>query len=283
MLANQRTFSVALILLVMAMTQLAQSVSAQTVPAQLAKSEGVPARLMKSNQSSKRNTGSAGTMSGRIHVYHIFASDLNSTWEQTEREDVLTRMQHAYQFIQRQSRRHGIELEFSDEIARPVTYQGNLPRSTFVNPKWTEHIIKEASEDSSVDLTKRLKRRTNADSVISCLHIDKPALSYNLAFYANVAPEFAAERMVCFSQYPDTRPTAAATYAHEILHLFGAGDLYFPYDKSESRKDIAKRLFPNDVMFRVDYNLDRLNVGPFTAYRIGWRDTLDPQHRQFED
>lgn len=270
MLANRMTFSVAIVLYFLA------------IPRGFA--QGVPAKLMKSNQPSKRNVGSAAVMSGRIHVYHIFASDLNSTWDTVERDAVLTRMQEAYVFIQRQSRRHHIELSFSDEIARPVSYQGVLPTGTFANPKWTQQIIKETcNEEDSLSLTEKLKRQTNADNVVICVHVDKPALSYNLAYYANVAAEFAAERMVCFSQYPDTRPTAAATYAHEILHLFGAGDLYFPYDQDEDRKQIAKRLFPNDVMFRVDYNLSRLNVGPFTAYRIGWRQSLDPEHRQFED
>ena len=89
--------------------------------------------------------------------------------------------------------------------------------------------------------------------------------------------------MICFSRYPDGRLTAAATYAHEILHVFGAGDLYFPYDGDGKRKAEARRLFPNDVMFRVDYKLDRLNVGPFTAYRIGWTQSLDPKLRVFED
>ena len=115
------------------------------------------------------------------------------------------------------------------------------------------------------------------------MHVDKAALSYNLAYYAHIAPEYAAERMICYSRYPDGRPTADATYAHEVLHLFGAGDLYFPYDTDSGRKREAQAQFPNDVMLRVDYDLKGLDIGEFTAYRIGWRDQLEGSLRHFED
>ena len=88
--------------------------------------------------------------------------------------------------------------------------------------------------------------------------------------------------MVCFATYPDRRLTSAATYAHEILHLFGAGDLYFPYDDTLIRKDRAPRAFPNDVMYRVDYDLHQLDVGVFTAYRVGWRSILEPKFDSLE-
>ena len=94
---------------------------------------------------------------------------------------------------------------------------------------------------------------------------------------------YLAERMICFTRYPDGRTTAAATYAHEILHLFGAGDLYFPYDRVARRKEMARRAFPDDVMRRVDYDIATLSVGPFTAFRVGWLDELKPEYRVFED
>jgi hypothetical protein len=116
-----------------------------------------------------------------------------------------------------------------------------------------------------------------------CLHVHKPGLSYNLAHYDGVEDTYLAERMICFTRYPDGRPTAAATYAHEILHLFGAGDLYFPYDRASHRKEMARRYFPDDVMRRVDYDMSRLTVGPFTAFRVGWLYKLKPEYRVLED
>jgi hypothetical protein len=240
-------------------------------------------RFLQSNQASKRDIGSAGALRGRVHIYHIFASDRVSRWTDEDKEQVKERLATAYEFIRRESARFGKRITFTDEYAQDVHYADVLPTDSLANPAWTENVITAASGETGLALVARLKQQHHAEHVTLCVHIRKPALSYNLAYYKNVSPGFAAERMICFSEYPDMRPTAAATYAHEILHLFGAGDLYFPYDQDASRKDIAQRLFPNDIMYRVDYDISRLYVGPFTAYRVGWRDELDPDHRVFED
>ncbi len=243
----------------------------------------IASRYMLSNQASKRNVGSASRFQGRIAVYHIFASDPHSSWSKTEKSEILDRLSQAYGFLNHQSGQHQQKIAFIEQICPDYRSERRLPTGTFVDPIWTERVIHEASGFESRDLIRRLKETHKADNALVCIHLNKSALSYNLAYYENVAEEFEAERMVCFSTYPDARPTSAATYAHEVLHLFGAGDLYFPYDKDDFRKQVAKRYFPNDVMFRVDYNLYRLNVGAFTAYRIGWRTRIDAAHKMFED
>lgn len=243
----------------------------------------IDTKYMLSNQASKRNVGSARQFEGKVAIYHLFANDSQASWSEPEKNEILSRLSQAYGFLNHQSEMHGKKVQFIEQIGPPVSVKRRLPTGTFVDPSWTEEVIRKGSGVESNELVARLKQTHKAKNAIICLHVNKPALSYNLAFYENVAEEFSAERMVCFSTYPDSRPTSAATYAHEILHLFGAGDLYFPYDKDDYRKQVAKRYFPNDVMFRVDYNLYRLNVGAFTAYRIGWRNNLDAAHKMFED
>ena len=152
----------------------------------------------------------------------------------------------------------------------------------FADPVWTERLIQSTGAADGNGLVADLKRRHRADAVLLAIHVNKAAASYNLTFYDGVSPVYAAERIVCFSRYPDQTPICAASYAHEILHSFGAGELYFPFDRTDERAKRAKKRFPNDVMFRVDRNLAALDVGPFTAYRIGWLDHLDADLRGFE-
>ena len=242
-----------------------------------------PVSAMKSNQASKRGLGSAGVLSGHVHVYNIFARDHFSDWNAEQKQTVLDKVQQAYRFLTEHCGQHGVEVKFTDESSAEVLCSHRIPIDTFVDPRWTEKVIGTATGKSGNELVSWLRKETSADHVLICLHINKSALSYNLAVYDRVSDHFAAERMICFASYPDDRPTAAATYAHEILHLFGAGDLYFPFDSGDERKKQAAELFPHDVMYRVDYNLGRLNIGPFTAYRVGWTDELDPKHRFFED
>ncbi len=239
--------------------------------------------LRKSNQVAKRNTGSAKKLDGLVYIYHLFISDEQSSWSDIDKRQVKQKLRDGYDFITFQSRKHGAKVTFVDEFGPDLKLSLPIPTDAHANPSWTEMAIQQACGMTGQETVKRIQRETNPDNVILCLHVNKPALSYNLAYYAPVSQRYTAERMVCFSAYPDGRETSAATYAHEVLHLFGAGDLYFPYDELSIRKERAQRLFPNDVMYRVDYDMSQLNVGPFTAYRIGWTDHLDPRFAEFED
>ncbi len=240
-----------------------------------------PRRL--SNQVSKRGVGSASKLDGSVYIYNVFLSDTRSGWTRAEQQRAKDQLHQAYDFITREARRHGKSLVFVEEFAVDVDVDVPIPVDAHADPRWTEYAISRAANEPALQLVERIRSQTNVDNVILCLHVNKPALSYNLAYYDGVAARYAAERMVCFSHYPDGRLTSAATYAHEILHLFGAGDLYFPYDETPLRKERASRAFPNDVMYRVDYDLDQLDVGVFTAYRVGWQVDLAPKFRSLED
>jgi len=240
-------------------------------------------RLRKSNQATKRNIGSATILNGDVYVHHIFLGDKTSSWTEFEKDQVKRKLNEAYNFINVYSRQYNKQVRFFDEFATDVTIRSRIPRDAHADPRWTEVVIAMGDDGSAEKTIRRIKTEKNVENAIICLHVNKAALSYNLAYYENVTRCYAAERMVCFTSYPDGRETSAATYAHEILHLFGAGDLYFPYDKTPDRKTEAGRLFPNDVMFRVDYDIFQLNVGKFTAYRIGWEDHLSSDYLHLED
>ena len=239
--------------------------------------------LRKSNQATKRGNGSASVLDGSIYVYNVFLSDSQSQWTEEEKASVRKRLHLAFDFIVRQGRQHDKDIIFVEEYAEDLTLPLPIPVDAHADPRWTEFAIAQSASESPEALVRRIRRQTEVDNVILALHVNKASLSYNLAYYQGVANRYTAERMICFSAYPDGRVTSAATYAHEILHLFGAGDLYFPYDDTPIRKERAARLFPNDVMYRVDYDLNQLDVGAFTAYRVGWRMDLEARLTTFED
>ncbi len=241
------------------------------------------ARFLKANQPSKRLSGSAKDLHGSTKVFHTFCSDDESRWMPNEKEEVLQRCASALRFIELQSRLRNIAVDFQDHVTADVRYKGVIPRKSQVNHIWTEKVIRTAVDKSAADVVNETQDAKSIDNVIFCLHVNKSALSYNLAYYDHVSSMYGAERMVCFESYPDGRSTAAATYAHEVLHLFGAGDLYFPFDEDDSRKRRASQAFPDDVMFRVDYDLGRLNIGAYTAFRIGWTDELESGYEIFND
>jgi len=240
-------------------------------------------RGAKSNQASRRGRGSAAVLEGRALLYHLWAEDAQATWSDAEQADVRKRVAAGIAFLDRWASRYQVDLAFAEASAGRVRSPTPIPTDSFADPAWTETLVKATGAADANRLVADLKTRHRANAVVLVIHVNKDGDSYNLTFYAGVGPLWAAERVVCFARYPNRTPTCAASYAHEILHAFGAGELYFPFDRANNRRRRAAHLFPNDIMRRVDHNPGVLTIGAFTAYRIGWTNTLAPDLRGFED
>lgn len=70
------------------------------------------------------------------------------------------------------------------------------------------------------------------------------------------------------------RTDTAVELMHEILHLFGAVDLYFP----EAFNQAAKVLYPDSIMVST---VGKRTIDSLTAYSIGWTDEWDTNARLF--
>ena len=237
----------------------------------------------KSNQSSKRGCGSAAMLRGDVRLCNLYVYDRQSRWTDAQKKAAQQRMDAAVQFIAAQAKRYKMDVSFEQETLKDCTYDGVIPIDMFANPHWIENCVRGCGFDSANALVKSIQEHSKCSGTLLVVHVNKRATSYNLTYSEGVHPSFRAERVVLFTNYKDGRPTCAASYAHEILHSFGAGELYFPFDNNPKRKSVAARFFPNDVMYRVDYDLKKLSIDDYTAYRVGWIDTLDPQYKLFED
>ena len=69
--------------------------------------------------------------------------------------------------------------------------------------------------------------------------------------------------------------------AHEILHQFGAWDLYREYLEPENARK-AMELYPHSVMLNTYSNQDLLEVDEVTAYLIGWHDQFAEHFTRFD-
>lgn len=63
--------------------------------------------------------------------------------------------------------------------------------------------------------------------------------------------------------------------AHEMLHQFGAWDLYAGESQTSESAAKARELFPNSVMANTFRNKESLEVDALTAWRIGWNEYDD--------
>ena len=91
--------------------------------------------------------------------------------------------------------------------------------------------------------------------------------SYAIVFDGTDSP---LESVVLFSKDPP------AAYAHEILHLFGAHDLYRGAEYQRPVTDYIKKEYPLEIMYTITD--EEGNIKPtyveseitVTAYQLGW-------------
>ena len=127
------------------------------------------------------------------------------------------------------------------EIDATAKYEGEVPSEITADPAWTQQAVTAAGKGSPNEFANHLKDEHDADHVLFVIHVNKPGRSYNLVLSAGISREYWGERVVCFTRFDNQWPTPAATYAHEILHGFGAGELYFPFDETDTRERLARR------------------------------------------
>ena len=148
--------------------------------------------------------------------------------------------------------------------------------------------------------TAELQARYGTSRIGFLLFLPVSGTSFTMAHYAEDGADFYYE-YCCLYRYDayaaQTEPESPATYAHEILHLFGAPDLYAgssdPYVDGELTAYV-EQTYPDDIMLST-YAQDGSNlytsidkvISPLTAYCIGLTDTcpelaLFPQLEEVE-
>ena len=112
------------------------------------------------------------------------------------------------------------------------------------------------------------------DQIAYVVMVDKGGRSYSLPYQGrnrSVSTDYQLEYAVIFSGFTDTsRDSASDTIAHELLHLFGAEDFYYP----ASRETLAEEYYPTDIMLCAMPDLPYFTLGAYTAYTLGWTDTV---------
>lgn len=124
------------------------------------------------------------------------------------------------------------------------------------------------------DMIENVRQYAGNDQVGIVFCMDKAGRSY--AHRHDTDPDY-VEYVMLFSNWKGQK-TRAAAVAHEIMHLFGADDMYAEGDVRVNRAALAKKLHPKELYYEYQWNLYDNVVGPYTAYAVGWRDTLPPEY-----
>jgi len=124
---------------------------------------------------------------------------------------------------------------------------------------WADHVLNNADLPARGD-----------DSVYmqECMPIIFLLNEGGRAYACANASETYNDYLICFNN------STVSSFSHELLHLYGAVDYYYPLAYQEA----AQKYFPQSIMFTTE---EHKEFDGLTAYIIGWTDTLDENARAF--
>ena len=234
----------------------------------------------------KSPTGSAKYLDGTTVFVSIFLEDTEADWTPADRYLVQKNMNIAADYLKEEGKRYGKQVE--------LIYDTNEHPDLEFHMKYGQPFVEEDAGDAYTDMVlavyeyihdeipvRDIMKEYQVNSIgFLCFadHTASQALTYHYGteidsyFY----PEISFINLRWESSGENVNPT---TYAHEILHLFGARDFYLSSERYGITQEIVDYVVENyETEIMLGYSAagvdekDRisLDITKLTAYYLGW-------------
>lgn len=244
--------------------------------------------------------GSAGLLTEPTVLVSIYLNDAagGRVWTEDAKAQSQQYLATAVSWLQEQAAQYGktVTLYCDDGTANCPLRRSYTPRSTMQGGRDTEEsndFLNEMDALSATLDTAALQQTYSTDRVAFLYFLPLSGGSFTMVHYADDEDAYYYEysclyRSDVYSE--DGESESPATYAHEILHLFGAPDLYGGSTDSFVDDELVayvESTYPDEIMYST-YNADGTSqfdaidksISPLTAYCLGLADTC-PELEQF--
>ena len=224
----------------------------------------------KTTYESTTDAGPAKRLRGRVVVVYVFVDDGKlSRWGTRDRQHALSNLSAVEAWYRQRADTYGVDsLSFvsrnfvydRDPLLRKALQQLSS-REVAIASDLAGRVAALAGGSTVNSFLQQVIAEENADQALLLLHINKKARSFALPC-----------RLPCWNRaeyaYLLEKPkrndwdSILYTQAHEILHLFGADDLY--------NIASARTYAPRDIMHHIPRYLRTTEIDSITAYAIGW-------------
>lgn len=234
----------------------------------------------------KAPTGSAKYLDGDSILVSIFVYDSSSNWLDSDIRIVEDNISIACNYLKSQGKQYGkdVNLIYDTSINPNLEYHMSYDDTQY------KHLSDEEQKDKLVDAiyeyigsdidTKALMEQYQVNSIGYMVFVDGEADSCTAYPYYTYYNEWYYEEFCIINlRWTSGINVEPRTYAHEILHLFGARDLYHTSNITGIYKDFvlyANDKYSDDIMlgsYSEDANYSRKiesDITKLTAYFIGW-------------
>lgn len=231
-------------------------------------------------------TGSAKYLDGSTVLVSLFIEDSSSSWSDDKKEIVMSKMDLANDFLVSEGNSYGKSVNLiydiyeHPDLSYMVSYSGTIDDSNRASYQLLEFITRYIDNEIP---TQEILASYNVDSIAYMCFLDKSGVSFTFPYYEGDSDLYYYETCYMFLKCDgDYEPPAV--YAHEILHLFGARDLYSTNQSDGITKEFVQHIeqdYPNEIMLTTyDENWNNVQdhvsneITDITAYYIGWLEEI---------
>ena len=223
--------------------------------------------------------GTAGSLSGRTLLISIFTEDAGTSWntgsdEDNEmRYDTLDNLRISTLYLSEQAARYGSDAEFiyDWELRPDLSYTASF-RENLVTEFGDMYDVQKEWIEQNIE-TEKLKNRYRADNVIYLFFFNTDFSNQVNPWYLgySCSPAYYIEYCNIFVRFDDIFVTKPPSYAHELMHCFGAHDLYYANEFIPAAYvDHLGKIYSNDIMFTVTDSKEIYNdFSDLDAYYTG--------------
>lgn len=214
---------------------------------------GTPAYLQDHVYLQYRGNGDCQKMTGNIMTLFLFVDDAESGWSQSEIDNYLNDIHSQIDRIKQAAQGYGAYPEFGVYYAT-VFIDEVLSGNDAVNSNGTS-LLRQVGLTSKAKANEELEEIYGMDDAAIFLVVNKEGRACS---YSATDIEQGGEYSILFND--------PAPFWHELNHLFGARDFYYPL---EIRNAVDLYLSGSIMQDSSSHIVDEL-----TAYLIGWTDEL---------
>jgi hypothetical protein len=248
-----------------------------------------------------KNQNTCNLLKDSILIYAVFVdTDIYHPWTEFDINTTMDSLNKATIWLQQKAKTYSKTLQFEcinyhnggkltiyEKSAKvSLTMNGLFIKTEKKNKRlisWSDGIAKIAGKalkyTPSTKISKRLKIvniQTLNQALRDKFHKENVSILFFVNGYYGNHPSYTFNsESNRFAEYSIITNKNPAVICHEILHLFGAVDLYPNTAYPNFNFNELEQTYPNEIMRVQHKEIAKLIISPITAYFVGWQDSLD--------
>ncbi|KAA3637962.1 MAG: hypothetical protein DWQ02_05860 [Bacteroidetes bacterium] len=225
-------------------------------------------------------TAQTASLTDKIYFLNLFVDTEHDSWDSDEIEAFFEKFEESLIWIEDQAYTYSKEVAFDNDYFffdnQETVYLEEVERGY-----GAIQLIQDVLYDRGYNSLEHFLDRNRFEEPLSKLKIILFVKSKGRSHANNHLRIENVDIAIVYYQRRSGTPTDKYVMAHEILHLFGAWDLYYGKRQTKATAAKAKELFPKSIMIGHYSPRSSMEVDELTAWLIGWTEKHHPEYSQF--